>query len=111
MHYSLFFSCDDVLILVNKMDNVKPKAVLPKEAIEFLNSNHMSVSTDGAHEQQRMITFNSCIGGGCEASTEVIKFADRNFEGLKERPKIIMIQPDLSIMLYRPSLDEMRLNV
>ena len=111
VHYSLFFSCDDVSILVNKMDDVKPKVVLPKEAIEFLNSHHLSVSTDGAQEQQRMITFNICIGGGCEAPSKVIKFADRNFEGLKERPKIIMIQPDLSVMLYHPSLDKMQLNV
>ena len=67
VHYSLFFSCDDVSILVNKIDDVKPKVVLPKEAIEFLNSHHLSVSTDGAQEQQRMIKFNLCIGGGCEA--------------------------------------------
>ena len=48
--YRLFFSCDDVSILVNKMDDVKPKVILPKEAISFLNSHHLSVSTDGAQE-------------------------------------------------------------
>lgn len=111
VHYSLFFSCDDVSILVNKMDDKKPRVVLPKEAVEFLNSHHLSVSTDGAQEQQRMIAFNLCIGGGCQAPSKVIKFADRNFEGLKTRPKIIMIEPDLSVILYHPSLDEIELNV
>jgi hypothetical protein len=106
----LFFSCDDVSILVNKMEDVKPKVILTKEAIEFLNSHHLSVSTDGAQEQQRMITFNLCIGGGGEAPSKVIKFADRNFEELKKKPKIIQLQPDLSIILYHPSMDEIELN-
>jgi hypothetical protein len=106
----LFFSCDDVSILVNKMDDVKPKVILTKEAIEFLNSHHLSVSTDGAQEQQRMITFNLCIGGGGDAPSKVIKFADRNFEELDKKPKIILLQPDLSIILYHPSLDEVQLN-
>ena len=111
VHHRLFFSCDDVSILVNKMDDVKPKVILTKEAIEFLNSHHLSVSTDGAQEQQRMITFNICIGGGCEAPSKVIKFADRNFEDLKLKPKIIILEPDLSILLYHPSMDEIQLNV
>jgi hypothetical protein len=105
----LFFSCDDVSILVNKMEDVKPKVILTKEAIEFLNSHHLSVSTDGAQEQQRMITFNLCIGGGGEAPSKVIKFADRNFEELKKKPKIIQLQPDLSMILYHPSMDEIEL--
>ena len=111
VHHRLFFSCDDVSILVNKMDDVKPKVILTKEAIEFLNSHHLSVSTDGAQEQQRMITFNLCIGGGFEAPSKVIKFADRNFEDLKIKPKIIILEPDLSIILYHPSIDEIQLNV
>ena len=96
---------------MNKMDDKKPRVVLPKETVEFLHSHHLSVSTDGAQEQQRMITFNLCIGGGCQAPSKVIKFADRSFEGLKTRPKIIMIEPDLSVILYHPSLDEIELNV
>ena len=36
-------------------DDIKPKVILTKEVIEFLNSHHLSVSTDGAQEQQRMI--------------------------------------------------------
>ena len=43
VHYSLFFSCDDVSILVNKMDDKKPRVVLPKETVEFLTSHHLSV--------------------------------------------------------------------
>lgn len=78
--YTQFFSADDISILVNKMDGVKPKIILPKEAIEFLNAHHISVSTDGAQEQQRMITFNLRIGGGGSAPSKIIKFADRNFE-------------------------------
>ena len=46
VHYRLFFSCDDVSILVNKMDDIKPKVILTKEAMEFLNSHHLSVSTE-----------------------------------------------------------------
>jgi hypothetical protein len=92
------------------MDDVKPKVILTKDAIEFLNSHHLSVSTDGAQEQQRMITFNLCIGGGCEAPSKVIKFADRNFEDLQLSPKVIILEPDLSIILYHPSLDEIQLN-
>ena len=92
------------------MDDVKPKVILTKDAIEFLNSHLLSVSTDGAQEQQRMITFNLCIGGGCEAPSKVIKFADRNFEDLKLSPKVIILEPDLSIILYHPSLDEVQLN-
>ena len=111
VNYRLFFSCDDVSILVNKMDDIKPKVILPKEAIEFLNTHHLSVSTDGAQEQQRMITLNLCIGGGCDAPSKVIKFADRNFEGLKIRPKIVMLESDLSVILYHPSMDETQLNV
>ena len=109
--YTQFFSADDVSILVNKMDGVKPKVILPKEAIEFLNSHHISVSTDGAHEQQRMITFNLCIGGGGTAPSKIIKFADRNFDDLKVRPKIIMLGDDLSVILYHPALDEIQLNI
>ena len=63
VHYSMFSSCDDVSILVNKMDDIKPKVILPKEAIEFLHAHHISVSTDGTQEQQRMITFNLCLEG------------------------------------------------
>ena len=111
VHNRLFFSCDDVSILVNKMDDVKPKVILTKEAIEFLNSHHLSVSTDRAQEQQRMITFNICIERGCAAPSKVIKFADRNFEDLKLKPKIIILEPDLSILLYHPSMDEIQLNV
>jgi hypothetical protein len=111
VHYTQFFSCDDVSILVNKMDGVKPKVILPKEAIEFLNAHHLSVSTDGPQEQQRMITFNLCIGGGGNAPSKIIKFADRNFEDLKERPKIVKLADDLSIILYHPALDEVVLNI
>ena len=53
-NHCLFFSRDDVSILVNKMDDVKPKVILTKEAIEFLNSHHLSISTEGAQEQQRI---------------------------------------------------------
>ena len=58
-----------------------------------------------------MITFNLCIGGGCEAPSKVIKFADRNIEDLKFKPKIILLEPGLSIILYHPSLDEIELNI
>ena len=100
VHHSLFFSYDDVSILVNKMDDIKPKVILTKMAIEFLNSHQWSISPAGAQEQQRMITFNLCIGAGCEAPSKVIKFAvskfdDRKFDDLKFRSKIILLEPDL----------------
>ena len=111
VHYSMFFLCDDVSILVNKIDDSKPKVILPKEAIEFLHAHHISVSTDGAQEQQRMITFNLCIGGSGESPTKIMKFADRNFEDLEIKPKIIMLKPDFYVILYHPSLDETVLNI
>ena len=61
VHYSMYFSCDYVSILVNIMDDVKPKVVLSKEATEFLHAHHLSISTDRGQEQQRMITFNLCV--------------------------------------------------
>ena len=33
----LFFSCDDVSILINKMDAAKPTVITTKTAMEFLN--------------------------------------------------------------------------
>ena len=75
------------------MDDIKPKVILLKEAIKFLHAHHISVSTDGAQEQQRMITFNLCIGGSGESPTKIMKFADRNFEELEIKPKINMLKP------------------
>ena len=37
----------------------------------------------------RVIHFNLCIEGGGNAPSKIVKFADRYFEDLKVRPKIV----------------------
>ena len=58
-----------------------------------------------------MITCDLCTIGGCACPSKVIKFADRNFDQLKLRPMIILLQHDLSVILHHPSFDKTELNV
>lgn len=110
VHHSMFFSVDDVSILVNRMEDKKPEVLLPKQAKDFLDQHHLSVSTDGEQSKQRMITFNITISGAGQAPCKVAKFHDRNFTELTDEPKIFCMAPDLYYVLYHPSLNETVLN-
>jgi hypothetical protein len=95
----LFFSSDDVSILLNGMDE-KPSVITTKTALATLNSLNLSVSTCQEQNKQRVVSFNCTISGDSRLTCSVVKFADKTFVDFNGQPKIYKVDDSLYICLY-----------
>lgn len=106
---SLFVSSDDVSILVN--DNKEPHIVLTtQEAIKLLKKTNTSVSVTQAESKHRVVTFNVSISAGFQTVCKVVKFADRNFQGVLKKPKIIDVGRNMYFCFYPYGMEDAVLN-
>lgn len=104
MDSELFFSSDDVSLLIN--DKEKPKVLTTIDAIAHLQRHNIGVSTLEDVQKRRVVTFNITISPVGTVVCAVMKFCDRTFIDLKNVPKVFAISQRFFVMLYHPSLSE-----
>jgi len=111
INFELFFSEDDVGLKLNGWDH-KPQLLTTKEANAYLRKNNLSLSTTEEALKQRMVqlgaTIQAVIGN---TPCTFMKFADRNFDELKEKPIIWVMNnyTNFYICLYHPDINETNL--
>lgn len=102
---SLFISSDDVSILVN--DNREPHIVLTtQEADKLLRKTNTSVSVTNTEVKHRVVSFNISISAGFSTVCKVVKFADRSFKGVLEKPKVIDVGKHLYFCFYPYGMED-----
>ncbi|KAJ1404622.1 hypothetical protein B484DRAFT_457266, partial [Ochromonadaceae sp. CCMP2298] len=106
----LFYSSDDVSVLLNKM-NDKPKVITTKAAKAVMEKQGLAISATTTMEKQRVVTFNITISGGGSLVCKVLKFADRDFTQFAEKPFVVCINEDsdterMFVMLYQYGMED-----
>ena len=95
----LFFSSDDVSILLNGMHE-KPVVLTTEAALQQLKALNLSVSSQETHQKQRVVSFNCTIAGDGRLMCTVIKFADRTFSDFDGKPRLYRVDTGLYVCLY-----------
>lgn len=98
---SLFFSSDDVSLLLNEFD--KPKVMTTKECCDLLEQHNTGVSVTENLQKQRTITMSFTIDVENLVCT-VIKIKDNKFTDLNKQPRIFQIETGLFVMLCHPDV-------
>jgi len=76
-----------------------------------LDQHNIAPSATEDSDQRRVITFNCTISGDFRLVCTAIKFADRNFDEFKEKPRVYRLNTEgLYVMLHHPDLDDTLLN-
>jgi hypothetical protein len=106
----LFYSSDDVSVLLNKM-NDKPKVITTKAAKAVMEKQGLAISATTTTEKQRVVTFNITISGGGSLVCKVLKFADRDFTQFAEKPFVVCMDEDsdaerMFVMLYQYGMED-----
>ena len=100
----LFFSSDDVSILVNGWD--KPTVITTKEAQNILNEQNISISTTEDSAKRRVIVFNFTISKHGNLICSVIKLYDSNFVDFRKKPKVYKLEEKMYVMLCHPDISD-----
>jgi hypothetical protein len=100
----LFFSSDDVSVLLNGWD--KPKCVTTAEAKLILNDQNLSIAVTETALKRRVVVFNVTVSARGEVLCYVIKILDHNFTDYQSKPKVYRVSDKLFIMLCHTSTND-----
>ena len=84
--------------------------IITDEVKKALHSQNISVATLQEAQRQRSITYSCTISGDFKLTVVCIKFADRSFINITERPEIYRLENNLWIALYHYLMDEEIIN-
>ena len=110
LHYECIIHTDDVSVMLFPMDQNKVLVVTTAEAIEWLQSHNLSVSTtnEGKHYKQRLLTIKTSISYAGVVCV-VYYIYDRGFEIYKKTPCILPMGNQRYVVLTHPGTDPVQL--
>jgi len=100
----LFFSSDDVSVLLNGWD--KPKVITTLEAKQIMDELNIGVSITEEVKKRRVITFNITVQGNNRSPCMVIKIIDKMFTEYKSKPKVFNMSNGLYVLLASNELSD-----